>query len=334
MKKILLGGSPCTFWSKIKLVGREVEAEGQGWELFTNYAIAKEKFNPDFFFYENNMSASKEIKQAISTVLNHNIFPCNSNLVSAQNRNRFYVFNWEGKLPCDNHIYFNDILQSDYQLKNEGHSSTVQKGLDKIVNKYNYVPEKFNAYNASIITNKSPTLSTGSMVTSSCATLIFVPAPNGMDDYYIVKDGFIYFEDNVYPCQFQDGQYFIRKLTINEQESLQTLPKDYTSGVSYNQRSKAIGNGWTAEVVIYLLSLGLKDVPRDEELIVLSMYDGIATGRYCLDKLGFTNVKYMAYEIDEAPIKIAMKNYPDIIQCGNAFDLRKDNWDWKKLLGS
>ena len=107
MKKILLGGSPCTFWSKIKLVGREVEAEGQGWELFTNYAIAKEKFNPDFFFYENNMSASKEIKQAISTVLNYNIFPCNSNLVSAQNRNRFYVFNWEGKLPCDNHIYFN-----------------------------------------------------------------------------------------------------------------------------------------------------------------------------------------------------------------------------------
>ena len=47
MKKILLGGSPCTFWSKIKLVGREVEAEGQGWELFTNYAIAKEKFNID-----------------------------------------------------------------------------------------------------------------------------------------------------------------------------------------------------------------------------------------------------------------------------------------------
>ena len=332
MKKILLGGSPCTFWSKIKLVGREVEAEGQGWELFTNYAIAKEKFNPDFFFYENNMSASKEIKQAISTVLGHDIFPCNSNLVSAQNRNRFYVFNWDATLPEDRNIYLDDILESNYPLKNEGHSPTVKKGLAKIVNKYGYVPQKFNAYNASIITNKSPTLSTGSMVTSSCATLIFVPAPNGMDDYYIVKDGFIYFEDNVYPSQFQDGKYFIRKLTINEQETLQNLPKDYTSGVSYNQRSKAIGNGWTAEVVIHLLGLGLKDVPRDEELIVLSMYDGIATGRYCLDRLGFTNIKYIAYEIDEAPIKIAMKNYPDIIQCGNAFDLRKDNWNWKKLL--
>ena len=332
MKKILIGGSPCTFWSKIKLVGREVKAEGQGWELFENYAIAKEKFQPDFFFYENNMSASNEIKQAISTVLGYDIFPCNSNLVSAQNRNRFYVFNWQGQLPEDRHIYLNDILEQNYELKNEGHSTTVKKALHKLVKKYGFVPQKFNAYNASIITNKSPTLSTGSMVTSSCATLIFVPAPEGMEDCYIVKDGLIYFEDNIYPCCLQDGRYFIRKLAINEQEALQTLPKDYTSVVSYNQRSKAIGNGWTAEVVIHLLGLGLKDVPRNEELIVLSMYDGIGTGRYCLDKLGFTNVKYMAYEIDEAPIKIAMKNYPDIIQCGDAFNLRKDDWDWKKLL--
>ena len=332
MKKILIGGSPCTYWSKIKLIGREVKAEGQGWELFKNYEIAREKFQPDFFFYENNMSASNEIKKSISSILGYEIFPCNSNLVSAQNRNRFYVFNWGGELPKDRHIYLDDILESTYPLKNEGHSATVQNGLSKIVDKYGYVPQKFNAYNASIITNKSPTLSTGSMVTSSCATLIFVPAPEGMEDCYKVYDGALYFEGNIYPCNFEDGKYFIRKLTINEQEALQTLPKDYTSGISYNQRSKAIGNGLTAEVVIHLLGLGLKDVPRDEELVVLSMYDGIATGRHCLDKLGFTNVKYMAYETDPNPIKIAMKNYPDIIQCGDAFDVRKDGWNWEKLL--
>jgi len=98
-------------------------------------------------------------------------------------------------------------------------------------------------------------------------------------------------------------------------------------GVSSTQRYKALGNGWTAEVIIHLLNGALKDVPRDEEIVVLSMYDGIATGRYCLDKMGFTNVKYYAYEIDKYAIKIAMKNYPDIIQCGDAFAVREDDWE-------
>lgn len=49
MIKILIGGSPCTYWSVAQKKGREVEAEGLGWELFRNYLIAKEKFKPDFF---------------------------------------------------------------------------------------------------------------------------------------------------------------------------------------------------------------------------------------------------------------------------------------------
>ena len=60
--------------------------------------------------------------------------------------------------------------------------------------------------------------------------------------------------------------------------------------------------------------------------MVLSMYDGIATGRYCLDKMGFTNVKYHAYEIDKYPIQIALDNYPDIIEHGDAFAVREDDW--------
>lgn len=48
MIKILIGGSPCTFWSIAQRSNREVEAKGLGWELFKNYLIAKEKFQPDF----------------------------------------------------------------------------------------------------------------------------------------------------------------------------------------------------------------------------------------------------------------------------------------------
>jgi DNA (cytosine-5)-methyltransferase 3A len=72
----------------------------------------------------------------------------------------------------------------------------------------------------------------------------------------------------------------------------------------------------------------LKDIPKDYPIEVLSMYDGIGTGRYCLDKMGFTNVKYKAYEIDKYAIQIATKNYPDIIECGDAFKIREDDWEY------
>jgi DNA (cytosine-5)-methyltransferase 3A len=131
---------------------------------------------------------------------------------------------------------------------------------------------------------------------------------------YMVKNGLITIKDKQYPIKLADGYYLIRKLTPTECERLQTMPDGYTAAVSNSQRYKALGNGWTAEVIIHILNHALKDVPRDKELVVLSMYDGIATGRYCLDKMGFTNVKYYAYEIDPYAIKIAMSNYPDIIQ--------------------
>lgn len=48
MIKILLGGSPCTHWSIAQRADRrETTASGQGWELFRNYLIAKEKFKLD-----------------------------------------------------------------------------------------------------------------------------------------------------------------------------------------------------------------------------------------------------------------------------------------------
>jgi len=37
-------------------------------------------------------------------------------------------------------------------------------------------------------------------------------------------------------------------------ERLQTLPDDYTSGISNTQRYKALGNGWTVDVIAHILS--------------------------------------------------------------------------------
>jgi site-specific DNA-cytosine methylase len=45
----------------------------------------------------------------------------------------------------------------------------------------------------------------------------------------------------------------IRKLTPVECERLQTLPDNYTKGVSNTQRYKMLGNGWTVDVITYIL---------------------------------------------------------------------------------
>lgn len=599
--KILIGGSPCTYWSIAQTNNRETKAEGMGWELFKNYLIAKEKFKPDFFLYENNKSAAQAIKDQIAEEFGVGVDPnvrftyINSALVSAQNRQRFYVTNFgDIEQPEDRGILLKDILETgqprsekspciDASYYKGGNLSNlckqsgerlqvaepvepltpfVENKLDAIVEKYGYLPEQFNPYNQSEITDKAPTQTAqcasqtksstvmmvqpiedemippcgqrnqekartltsgyanksqrdfrkdietegfmgaqgvvepiyigevpehkgtyrngkqpsqqyhvydtegkGVSVTTSAITNIAepvnvtpegksqtikaqyqntsvanvccyhstygatgvaepvnaaengkshtmkaqyykngianfitnngfdatavaepirvgsLPRPNGelstsqaMQIYsqegksttqmagggglggktglyaipvefedgiptkavscadgktytvYEVKDGQITIKEKQYPIKLKDGYYIIRKLTVRECARLQTMPDDYCKAVSDSQAYKALGNGWTAEVIIHLLNHALKDIPRDEEIIVLSMYDGIATGRYCLDKMGFTNVKYHAYEIDKYPIMIAMDNYPDIVQHGDAFAVREDDW--------
>ena len=43
-----------------------------------------------------------------------------------------------------------------------------------------------------------------------------------------------------------------RKLTPLECERLQTLPDGYTDNLSNTQRYKAIGNGWTVDVISHI----------------------------------------------------------------------------------
>ena len=48
-----------------------------------------------------------------------------------------------------------------------------------------------------------------------------------------------------------------RKLTPLEYERLQTLPDNYTEGVSDGARYTAVGNGWTVDVIAHIFT-GLK----------------------------------------------------------------------------
>lgn len=70
----------------------------------------------------------------------------------------------------------------------------------------------------------------------------------------------------LYKVDLPDGDYIVRKLTPLECERLQTLPDNYTltgdydgtiKQVSDTQRYKAIGNGWTVDVIAHILK-GIK----------------------------------------------------------------------------
>ena len=57
----------------------------------------------------------------------------------------------------------------------------------------------------------------------------------------------------LYKIDLPDGDYIVRKLTPIEAERLQTLPDNYTEGISNTQRYKCVGNGWTVDVIAHIL---------------------------------------------------------------------------------
>ena len=552
MIKILLGGSPCTYWSIAKTQNRETTPSGLGWELFENYLIAKEKFQPDVFIYENNQSAATAIKEEI-----RNRFGCDeepnspkyieidSALVSAQSRKRFYVHNCgDVRQPADRGILLRDIIENGVVEREKAYCLTRHEGntrdyfqkrqtnlvfspvrIGTIENEAKNKGHDSKQYRVYSVDGKATTLcgeggglgaKTGLYacpIDQSQAEILKASggikprSPGAPTPVYEVKDGQILIRGQKYPINLQDGYYIIRKLTVKECCRLQTMPDDYMSAriekvkeivlkckdvptqivtiplrtekrgcvinttfdlkemgaqnlkdrrltphclalsrdvigidkhiwdivlciikdlqekgrhdyleaimnmcrvmmstdlsieklpkecldenlkreksstiltlikkiiakitsmfvpqkntpvciencaescssisptsltlgilystgknmrlVSNNACYKGLGNGWTAEVIIHILNGALQNVPRDEKLLVLSLYDGIGTGRYCLDKMGFTNIEYHSFEIDKYAMQIAQSNYPDIIQHGDAFQARDESF--------
>lgn len=95
---ILMGGSPCTYWSIAQKNNRETEASGAGWELFSQYVRAVKEAKPKYFIYENNKSMSNAIRGSITDAFGFEHILINSALVSAQNRQRLY---WVGRRNDD-----------------------------------------------------------------------------------------------------------------------------------------------------------------------------------------------------------------------------------------
>lgn len=369
MIKFLIGGSPCTHWSIAQSKARETEPEGIGWELFKNYLIAKEKFQPDFFLYENNKSAAQAIRTRLSEELGVPLQYINSALVSAQNRWRFYAHNIPGvPQPEDRHIMLADILESvtgeppiplnmtagekAQCLRATCYKDGMRNLVCNTVDRRTCVAERVDAYAGRVVgrrineqghrddyneslphiqrfeVNVEPQ-KTNTISTVEKDNMIAIRTDEPLTGYkiYEVSDGKLTYNGVPYKIALPDGLYIIRKLTVTECCRLQTLPDDYCRVAKKTHAYKGLGNGWTAEVIIHIPSYALAGVPKDEEIVVLSMYDGIGTGRYCFERLGFKNVRYFAYEIEKPAMEIAESNFPDIVQCGDAFQVRESGWE-------
>lgn len=171
MKRLLIGGSPCTHWSIAQKNNRETGASGLGWELYKNYLIAKEKFKPDYFLYENNKSAAQPIKNEIKATLGAwdgtllmpdsgaRYIEINSALVSAQNRQRFYVHNFPNvEQPEDRGILLKDVLEIGIVDKEKAYCLKHQAGNARDYFKKHHTQIAFEPLSINDIDGKSRTL--------------------------------------------------------------------------------------------------------------------------------------------------------------------------------
>lgn len=247
---LLIGGSPCTYWSVAKK-GRETTADGEGFRLFMEFVRALKESQCRYFIYENNYSIHQNIKAEISKKLGVQPIMINSALVSAQNRKRCYWTNIPSVIqPQDKGILLKDILESGIGWQDKSYCmtasydgavfrNTLERKQRTMVAEPVIKPIRVGEYGKG---------GQGQRIYSVYGKSVSLTANGGGQG---AKTG-------LYKIDLPDGDYIIRKLTPVEAERLQTLPDNYTMGISNTQRYKCIGNGWTVDVIAHILG-GLHD---------------------------------------------------------------------------
>ena len=226
---LLIGGSPCTYWSnaRAKGTGRELTPDGIGGQLFMQYVRALRETKPKYFLYENNNSMSKDIKAFITEQLGVEPILINSSLVSGQVRRRLYWTNIPNIVqPLDKNIRLID-------------------NLDKYVDDKYYLSEKMKKYAMSSGTKNfyvKPEINL-----EKARPLTTAPNKRAGTTTYMTDD----FVNGGSPER-------MRRLTPLEYERLQTLPENYTylTGHKFedSKRYKAVGNGWTVDVISHIFT--------------------------------------------------------------------------------
>jgi len=218
---LIIGGSPCQGFSYT--VNNQINFSHVKSKLFFYFSDILNYYSPDFYLLEN-VVMKKEYRDVITKHIGVNPVKLNSSLVSAQSRERLYWFNWQADIPEDKNIVLRDIIEysehidgyySAKDVKNKNGECN-QVGVAMDINGHDILKRVYG------INAKSPTL------TAVCG---------GNQEKKI-----------------QVGRGTYRKLSPVEYERLQNFPDNYTHGASKAQRYKCIGNSFTVDMIVYILS--------------------------------------------------------------------------------
>ncbi len=289
---LLIGGSPCQSFSfagtrkgmttkcttKILTLDdylfwkeQNFEFEGQSYLFWEYIRILKDliELNPNIKFLLENVMMEEEWKKLISKTIGVNPISINSALLSAQNRERLYWTNIgmvKGGLfgdlvsiiqqPKDKGLLLKDILEKEVDVK----YFLSEKALTFFTNNTIKMKAKGNGFcfepTDGYKKGKGLTTRNGSRMDDN-----FIKVDT-LIDFSHRNEGVRYYEDKSPTLNARDYKQprciktktSIRKLTPIECERLQTVPDNYTNYVSDTQRYKMLGNGWTIDVIAYILN--------------------------------------------------------------------------------
>lgn len=222
---ILVAGFPCQSFSS---AGQQKGFEDDRGNLFFELLRLLNEIKPKYFILENVASMSKANKDIISHHIGTEPIMLDAGCVSAQTRRRYFWCNFHVDKLTDEGLVIKDILKY----------SPMEDITDRVNKKKPGTLAYKNAHRFTRgINDKVRTLTTGGCNISNIgATNILI-----------------------------DGRYY--KLNENQCEILMGLPLDYTKveGISATQRYRALGNGFSVDVVAHILKCMLKDEPKAEQ---------------------------------------------------------------------
>lgn len=227
---IMGGGSPCQDFSTANFCKHGYGLKGERSKLFFEYLRLLREVKPKYFLLENvkmKSNAKEELDNYLGTVGMY----INSNLVSYQNRPRYYWTNIPNVVaPKDRHISFQDYKETNplvcakYKLKK--------------------TPSRLKMWN-----NGG---GRGNNISTGCANVTFA------DKVYCITAK----QDRCPNSGLIECGDFCRFLTRAELEQAQTIPVGYTDMLSYNQMQDVVGNAWTVDVIAHILSFCVNDINK------------------------------------------------------------------------
>ena len=234
---LLIGGSPCQGFS---FAGKQLNFDDPRSKLFWEYVRLLKALKPKYFLLEN-VKMKKESMDVITEALGVEPIFINSNLVSAQNRQRYYWTNIPmDKLPDDKGVVLADILENGNVDRDKSHC------IDANYFKGGNLKSYFEKHRRQLVFSDDGMCHVGDADLKGHDYNRRVYHPDGKGPSLCASSG-----GNLEPKTYIKPNSW-SKLTPLECERLQTVPEGYTDHVSNTQRYKMLGNGWTVDVIKHI----------------------------------------------------------------------------------